>query len=246
MSLLSPDIRIALTPEWVAVGTSRLYREARVEEGSDALYTLAELLGSLKLKGRARVVLSHEMARVWLLPAPPVRLKTDEMKGWISAYLARHFGIATDGWQLAWQPAPPGQPVFAGAIDVGWLAAMNQVLKDKGVKPVAVEPWLVTVSHRLRNKLGKGAAWLALAEPGRITLARFEGGAFRGLRSSRIVDDPAETLAAMVGRESLLANIDDHSPIMLEAVQVQANWRDKSGLDVRQPNPMQSGLASMM
>jgi hypothetical protein len=243
---LSPDIRIALTPGLVAVAAPRLYRETRVAEGGDALATLGELLGSLQLHGRARVVLSQEFARVWMLPAPPVRLKMAEMKGWVHDQLARQFGDSVEGWRFAWQPTPPGQPVLTGAVEAGWFAAMQQILSEHGLKPVAVEPWLVAACARLPAALGRGGAWLALAEPGRITLARVERGAFRALRSSRMAGDPAAALAGMVARESLLAELADDSPVWLESVQVQADWRSNAGLEVRQAASAQTGLAPMM
>ncbi len=246
MSLLSPDIRIALTPGLVAAAVPRLYREVRVEEGGDALAALDELLGSLQLRGRARVVLSHELARVGLLPAPPVRLDTGEMKAWVREHHARQLGDAADGWRFVWQPAPPRQPVLAGAVDAGWLAALRQTLSQRGLKPAAVEPWLAVACVRLPPALAREGAWLALAEPGRITLARVERGAFHALRSSRMSGDPAAALAGMVARESLRAGLADDSPVWLESVQVHADWRGHSGLQVRQAASAQAGLASML
>jgi len=246
VSLLSPDIRIALTPGLVAVAASRLYREAQVAEGGDALAVLGDLLGSLQLRGRARVVLSHELARVWLLPAPAVRLSAGEMKGWVHEHLKKQFGDAVEDWRSVWQPAPPGQPVLTGAIEAGWLAALQQTLSQHGLKPVAVEPWLAPACLRLPAALGRGAVWLALAEPGRITLARLEQGVFRVLRSSRISGDPATALAGMVARESLRADLDDQSPVWLESVQIQGDWRGNGGLDVRRAASAQSGLAPML
>lgn len=245
MSLLSPDIRIALTPGLVAVAAPQLYREAPVAEGGDVLAALDELLRPLQLRGRVRVVLSHELARVWLLPSPPVRLNAAEMKGWVREHLARQFGEPVQGWRLAWQPAPPGQPVLTGAVEAGWFAAMRQILSEHGLKLAAVEPWLAPACARLRAAPG-GRAWLALAEPGRITLARLERGVFRALRSSRVSGDPAAALAGMVARESLLADFSDAVPVWLETVQVQADWRGGSGLEVRQPASAQTGLAPMM
>lgn len=246
MSLLWPDVRIALTPGFVAAAATGLYREAEVEEGGDALAALDGLLGSLQLRGRARVVLSHELARVGLLPPPPVRLNTGEMAAWVREHHARQLGDAADGWRFVWQPAPPGQPVLTGAIDAGWLAALRQTLSQHGLKPVAVEPWLAVACARLPAALGREAAWMALAEPGRITLARVERGAFRLLRSGRMSGDPAAALAGMIARESLRAELADPAPVWLESIQVHADWRGRSGLEVRQAAAAQTGLASML
>lgn len=246
MSPLSSDIRIALTPAMVAAATPRLYREAEVAQGGEPLDALGELLRELRLKGRARVVLSHELAGVWLLPPAPVRLKPAEMQGWVRDRLLRQFGEAAGGWRVVWQPVPPGEAVLAGAVEAGWLAALQQTLLDNGLKPAAVEPWLVAACGRLRSALGKGASWLALAEPGRITLARIERGEFRTLRSGRVAGDPAAGLGEMVARESLLADAADGSPVWLQSVGVQADWRGAAGLDVRLAAGAQSGLAAMM
>lgn len=246
MSLLSPDIRIALTPGLVAAAAPRLYREAAVEEGGDALDALDELLGSLSLRGRARVVLSHELARVGLLTAPPVRLNTGEMKAWVREHYVRQFGDVAEGWRFVWQPAPPGRPVLTGAVDAGWFAALRQTLSQRGLKPAVVEPWLAVACARLPTALGSEGTWLALAEPGRITLARLERGVFRSLRSSRMTGDPAAALAGMVARESLRGELADDLPVWLECVRVQADWQGRSGLEVRRPAAAQSGLAPML
>jgi hypothetical protein len=145
-----------------------------------------------------------------------------------------------------WQPAPPGQPVLAGAVEDGWFAAMQQTLMQHGLKLAAAEPWLVAACARQGSAMKRENAWLALAEPGRITLARLERGVFRTLRSSRVQGDPAVALGEMVARESLLADLAGAMPVWLETVQTQADWRSGSGLEVRQAAAGQTGLAAMM
>ena len=120
MSLLSPSLRIALTPGRVAVAAGRAYREAAVAAPgwAGALEALSGLLAGSALRGRASVTLSHHFSPVHLLQSPPVALKPLEMQGWIRDTLARQFGEAGRDWQVSWAAEPPGAQVAAPQVGV--------------------------------------------------------------------------------------------------------------------------------
>lgn len=232
MSPLSPSPLLALAPGYAALAAGGRVHEAHLADSADPLAGLADLLAPLRRRGRVRVVLSHELARVWLLPAPPMRLATAELQGWLAETLAGRFGEPARAWRLAWQPAPPGRPLLVTALDAAWLEALQAALASQGLRAAMVAPWLAGAANRLRRPLARGAAWLALAEPGRITLARLEAGEFAALRSSRVAGEPAAALADMVAREGLRAGLAGAAPVWLAADRVEADWR-QSGLDIR-------------
>ncbi|MFA5082767.1 MAG: hypothetical protein WC474_09500 [Hydrogenophilaceae bacterium] len=239
MSPLWPDTRIAILPDRVAVATGRAVTELPVPvDQPDALMrTLAEALAAARCKGRVDVVLAHALAPVWLLAAPSVRLDWTETRGWVREQLTAQIGDRIGQSRLAFQPAAPGEPLLVSALDEAWLTSLMTTLAGKGARAHSVQPWLVAAGNRRRAILRRGANWLALAEPGRLTLAFFQDGRPCVVRSLQVGGDMATALQDAVRREALLAGVPDGVPVWLEAVDVEADWRAGADgrLDVRAP-----------
>ena len=248
MSRLWPKVRIAIAPTYVAVAGHGSVRESAVKEASSeaVLKTLADLLAELHLRGRAEVVLSHQLAPIWLLPAPPVRLNWQETGGWVRERLTAQFGEMAAKWHLIWQLAPPGEPILASGVDAAWLQNFTSILQAKGIKPQRAEPWLAATCNRHRRALSAGATWLALAEPGRITLAGMARGRLQTLCSSQITEEPAATLAGMLARETLLGTVPAARRIWLQAVHAEADWRNIAGMEVRELSPASAGFGALI
>ena len=249
MSLLSPRLRIAVTPARVALAAGRAYREAAVTVPgwAGALEALAGLLAGAALRGRAGVTLSHHFAPVHLLPAPPVALKPLEMQGWIRDTLARQFGEAGREWRVTWQAEPPGESFIAGSMAPGPLAELEAVMRAASLKPTAVQPWLAVAWNRQRRRLGRGRAWFALAEPERLTLAGLDGGRVTSLRSTLMQGEPLAALEDLLKREALLAGEAVPAPLWVESALPPLNWQGIGG--GRSVHPLASGreaLAAML
>lgn len=241
MSLLSPRLRIALTPGRVAVAAGRGYREATVAMPgwAGALEALAGLLAGAGLSGRTRVTLSHHFAPVHLLPAPPVALKPAEMQGWIRDTLMRQYGEAGRDWRVTWQAEPPGVSFLASSLEPARLAELDGVLRAASLKPVDVQPWLAVAWNRQRRRLGRGRAWFALAESDRLTLAGLEAGRVKSLRSARMQGDAVAALTDLLTREALLADESTPAPVWVESVLPALNWQGAGG--GRSVHPLASG-----
>lgn len=239
MSLLSPKVRIALTPGRVAVASGRDYREAEVSNPgwTGALEALSGLLAGATLRGRTGVALSHRFSPVHLLPPPPVVLKPLEMQGWIRDTLARQFGEAGRHWLVSWQVESPGVPFLASSLEPSSLAELEGVLRAASLKLVEVQPWLTAVWNRQRRRLGRGRAWFALAEPGQLTLLGLDGGHVRSLRSTLIQDDAVTALANLLTREALLAGEESPAPLWVESAGLQTNWQKLGGGRTVHPLP---------
>jgi len=231
VSLLSPSIRIALTPSRVAVAVGRDYREAAVAAPGwgGALEALAGLLAGSALRGRASVTLSHHFSPVHLLVSPPVALKPLEMQGWIRDALAKQFGEAGRDWHVTWQAEPPGEPFLASSLEPAHLAELEGVLRAASIRPAGVQPWLAVAWNRQRRRLGRGRAWYALAEPGRLTLLGLEDGRARSLRAAPLQNDAVAALAGLLTREALLAGEDAPAPLWVESAMLRPNWQELGG-----------------
>jgi hypothetical protein len=245
VSLLSPSVRIALTPGRVALASGRDYREAVVASPgwAGALETLSGLLAGSNLRGRASVILSHHLAPVHLLPSPPVALKPLEMLGWIHDTLARQFGEAGRDWRVSWQAEPPGESFLVSSLEPSHLAGLEGVLRAASLKPVDVQPWLAVAWNRQRSRLGRGRAWFALAEPERLTLAGLEAGRVRSLRSTQMQGDAVAALSDLLTREALLAGETSPAPLWIESLLPPIKWQGVgSGRSV---HPIASGREAL-
>ena len=245
MSLLSPKVRVALTPGRVAVASGRDYREAEVPNPgwTGALEALSGLLAGAALRGRTRVTLSHHFSPVHLLPSPPVVLKPLEMQGWIRDTLARQFGEAGRDRLVSWQAEPPGVPFLASSLEPAFLAELEGVLRAASLKLVEAQPWLASVWNRQRRRLGRGRAWFALAETGQLTLLGLDGGHVRSLRSTLIQDDAVAALANLLAREALLAGEESPAPVWIESAGLQTNWQKLGG--GRNVHPLPQGREAL-
>lgn len=246
MSLLSPSVRIALTPSRVAMAGHKTYLESAVASPgwTGAIKALEGLLAESGLKGRASVILSHHFAHVHLLPSPPVFLKPAEMQGWIRDYLAKQFGESGQNWQMVWQPERPGKPFLVSGIASLAMTELVEAIRSSGFKPAQFQPWLAVSWNRMRRQSGKEKGWYALAEPGRLTLAGLAKRGIWSLRSIQIQDDPVPALSDLIKRETLLAGDQEAStPLWIESVLLRSNWRSLGGgLSV---HPLSSGSESL-
>lgn len=249
MSLLWPSARVAIAPGHVAVAAGRRFREATVAKPgwNEALKTLSELLAEERPGARARVVLSHHFAPVYLLPATPVRLSSEELGGWAREQMVVQYGEAARDWQLAIHAEPPGDPFLVSTLLSEQLSDVRETLDAAGIKAVSVHPWLAVVCNQHRASLGRGTAWLALAEPGRLMLARLRGGRFQTLRSTQTSLDPARDLADMMVRETLLHEDGKTGPVWLASMHVHAGWQTLAGkIELRQLCPPDQGMGAML
>lgn len=245
MSLLSPKLRIAIAPGRVAVADGADVREAEVAAPgwAGALEALSGLLAGAGLSGRAGVTLSHHFAPVHLLTSPALALKPLEMQGWIRDTLAKQFGEAGRGWQVAWQPEPPGHSFIASSFDPAQLAELEGVLRKASLKATAVQPWLAASWNRQRRRIGRGRAWYALAEPGRLTLLGLESGRVKSLRSSLFQNDAVDALADLLTRETLLAGEAVPAPLWVESAVLRPNWQELGG--GRSVHPLPQGREAL-
>lgn len=214
---------------------------------SGALKVLSELLAAGRPGARARVVLSHHFAPVYLLPATPLRLSHAELQGWARERLVAQFGESARNWLLVTQAEPQGDPFLVSTLPPERLSELNAVLSAAGVRAISLQPWLAVACNRHRASLGRGTAWLALAEPGRLTLARMQGGRFRTLRSALTGPDPVRDLADMITRESLLEAEGTPGPVWLSNIHVPGGWQALAGrIELRQLGPAEQDMTAML
>jgi hypothetical protein len=240
---------IAIAPGHAAAASGGSFREAPLAstEVGSIMQALEPLLQDMRLHGRTELILSHQLAPVWLLPSAPVRLNWQETPGWVRDRLSAQFGELAATWRLAWEPATAGEPILASGVDAIWLDQLIDVLATKGIKLQRIQPWLSAACNQHRSTLSSGSSWLALAEAGRLTLAGFERGKLQTVRSGLLGESLTTTLSEMLARENLLGAKSQSHRVWLEAIHVDAGDRGRaSSLDIRELAPASAGMAMMM
>lgn len=248
MSLLSPDHALVLLSGRVLLRAGgRLWEQAGESGWEGSLAALDKLLGEAKVKGAVRASLSHHYARALLVAPPPVRLKAEEMDGWVRGQLVQDYGAEAESWRLAWQDVAPGHPVPVAAMDAARYDALAQHLAARGLKLVRAEPWLVGIWQRQHRAIGRKSGWLALVEPARIVLARVEHGRLLSTRTVQADTGLVESLTALLAREALQCAVPAGGDLWLAAPDLDAAWHSLApDFRVHELVPSQGGWGRLL
>ncbi len=148
----------------------------------------------------ARVVVSNHFTRYALIPDAG---KLRDAKERLAA--ARHqlhavYGEASSAWRLAIGAAPGKGALLVAAIDAPLLEGITASLAKAKLRPLAVEPLITSAFNQCRQRIGAGAAWLVVAEPGRVGLAYLDRGRWLKLRVERIRSTLEDMLPGLLDR----------------------------------------------
>lgn len=206
MSLLwrsNQRLRIALGLERLIVSEKTMVPVARVEGAEDwrgAVGALDGVLAAAKQK-EASLVFADQLVRYALLPYNAT-LKTEEQ--WLA--LARHRFASVHGaraaeWEVKIAETDPAGPRLACAIERALVAEVAGSFARHGVRLVAAQPFLVAAFNRIRGAVGNASCWIVVEEPGRLTLAFIDGGAWIAIRSRRADERWRNVLPEILDRE---------------------------------------------
>jgi hypothetical protein len=156
----------------------------------------------------ASVVLADEFVRYALLPWN-ASVKTAAQ--WLA--LARHrfnalHGAVAAEWDVKVTETAPTGARLACAVDRGLIEALCSVFVSAGVNLVSVQPFLVAAYNRIRSQVGNGSCWIVVEEPGRLTLALIQRGAWVAIRSRRSDDRWRLALPEILEREGAFLGLD--------------------------------------
>lgn len=203
MSLLwrNRELRIGLAPERLFVSGAKSLDLPGADGGwQAAVQALPEILKGKS--GLASVVLADQLVRYALLPHNDT-LKSDEQ--W--AALARHrfsvlHGPRADEWQVKLAATAPHGPRLACAVDKALIQALAETFVRSQLRLSSVQPFLVAAFNRIRRRVGNGSCWIVVEEPGRLTLALIQRGAWVAIRARRSDAQWRKVLGEILERES--------------------------------------------
>jgi hypothetical protein len=201
-------LRIGLGAKRVMVSGGKALELQGSDDWRAAVAALPEILKAHK-DSEARVVLADQFVRYALLPWNQA-VKNPEQ--WLA--LARHrFGALHGAIAAEWdvkvtQTAPLGARL-ACAVDRELIEQLAMSFVAAGVHLVSVQPFLVAAFNRFRQMVGNGSCWIVVEEPGRLTLALIQRGAWVAIRSRRSDGRWMSLLPEILERESAFLGLDE-------------------------------------
>ncbi|HEV3008027.1 MAG TPA: hypothetical protein VGX52_03235 [Burkholderiales bacterium] len=204
-------LRIGLGAKRVMVSGAKAVELEAADDWRAAVDALPEILKAHKSRD-ASVVLADQFVRYALLPWNEA-VKSPEQ--WLS--LARHrfgalHGAAAASWDVKVTDTAPLGARLACAVDRELIEGLASAFVAAGVKLVSVQPFLVAAFNRLRsgilNLVGNGSCWIVVEEPGRLTLALIQRGAWVAIRSRRSDERWRAVLPEILEREGAFLGLD--------------------------------------
>jgi hypothetical protein len=171
----------------------------------DALARALPELGDTRADVRATV--SNHFVRYALLPGVEL-LAADEER----VALARHqfqviHGDRAAGWRVAIAEHGSRTASLAAALDADFLDALVATLTAAGHAPRSVEPLMAVAANACRREIRGGAAWLAVAEPGRLCVGRIADQRWVDVRNVRASGASDAQLAVVLEQMRIAAGV---------------------------------------
>lgn len=150
------------------------------------------------------VLLSNHFVRYAVIP-PQSGIETpSELQAYAAFQMREIYGERTGEWELTISSWDPATGAVCAAVERGFLQELEELAGSQRMKLKYVEPYFTSVFDHWHDRFGKGRAWFALIETGRLCLALLEGGAWLRILNQRILDDVEEELLVALEREALL------------------------------------------
>jgi hypothetical protein len=205
--LRKKPLRIGLGAKRIMLSGAKALELQAGDDWRGAVAALPEMLKAHR-GVEASVVLADQFARYALLPHNDA-VKTPAQ--WLA--LARHrFGalhgaIAAD-WEVKVTETAPLGARLACAVDRELIEQLATNFVAAGVKLISVQPFLVAAFNRIRQTVGNGSCWIVVEEPGRLTLALLQRGAWVAIRNRRSDERWRTVLPEILERESAFLGLD--------------------------------------
>jgi len=172
-----------------------------------ALRTLQDALpASARSGAEVSVVLSNHFVRYQLLPWSDRLGSEAEELAYGRFGFSQVYGQAAAGWSIRLSGHGGDEPWLASAVDSELVAGLERAVAAAGLRLRSIQPWLMAACNRRRGQLSGSPGWFALAEPGRVCLARLRKGRWRDLACFAMAADGLSELPALLERQQLLAD----------------------------------------
>lgn len=158
---------------------------------------------------RLSITLSNRFVRYALVPWEPGIAGQAERTAYARDCFVQLYGEAATGWDIAIAPARRHAAAVASGVDLALVEALRAACARGGASLAALTPRLAAVCNESRSMLRTRCGWLVLAEPGYLCLALAERRRWRILRTLGTDERWLDGLAALLERETLLADVEE-------------------------------------
>ena len=174
-----------------------------------ALDALAAALAAGALaNAELTVVLSSHFARYVMVPASAELSGREEEEAFARHCFERIYGSQTDDWVIKLSEAGAKRARLACAIERGLADALALCLASLKARYRSLQPQLMAGFNQVRAGLGAQPAWLVVAEPGLVCLARLHDGQWQSVTAQKVGADWQRELPGLITREECLIDCD--------------------------------------
>lgn len=167
----------------------------------DFLDTLSHVL-STRAEHQLSIVLADSFVRYMLLPWNAALKNEDQWLALARHRLATVYGAQAAEWEVKLTATAPQGARLACALERSFVEALAQRSVAAQTDLVSVQPFLVAAFNQIRERASAGSCWLVVEEPGRLTLAYLQRGAWIAVRSRRVDERWRVVLPEIIERES--------------------------------------------
>jgi hypothetical protein len=159
------------------------------------------------LLANVTLVLSNRFVRYVVVPWSDTLTTRDEELAFARHCFARVYGSDAEEWACKLSGAKPDKPRIACAVERPLIEALNVKLGALGKRYCSLQPHLMASFNCTRAQLGKGPAWLVLAEPGLLCIALLQDGCWQSVRTIRVGSQWTAELPEVLDREELFVDM---------------------------------------
>lgn len=153
------------------------------------------------------IVVSDCFVRYQLIPVRPELSSTSEKLEYARFHFHQVYGGLSDQWEIVIDPALPGTPMIACAIDRELIAGLKALAEQTRTRIRGLAPRFAVVANKLRKRLRTAkneAFYLAMFEVGGLTLGAVAGQHWKSIRQRFISQSPADSLRDALDQDGLL------------------------------------------
>ena len=162
------------------------------------------------------VVLSSHFVHYLVLPWVE-NLSAQEVMTYARHQLQALYGADADTWTVCVGRAAAGLPRLAAAVETQLLGALRAQAAVCRSRLTGVQPLLAAACEALPDAGAAPSGWLAVVEPGRMSVSRLERGHCLSVRSAGYAGDAARPLLTLLEQDALCAGVGTAAKLFLRA-----------------------------
>jgi len=189
--------------ECVPADTSPLWQSA--------LTSVESQCARLEPASSIEFIVSNHLARYIVIPAMPAFTPADQRLAIAVECFRATYGDSVDDWNIRINPLPHAESIIACAVDSALIAGLYAVGEKYKLRVKSLQPHFMSgfnsARQQIRRQQNKATpACFVQMEPDRATIALMRNGGWQAIASGHVTQRWPQEVAAMVGRQMLLAN----------------------------------------